>query len=150
MLTEMRQKLGMEYDRSLITSHMNKDVFGAVSVRDTLRSRYWYYDNNAANIIAYRIVRNDSILRSNMGGMQMHILSTKRYGWNTYRASSALMTILPDLLADSTTADQLATIKLDGKENKTVKEFPYSTVLNAGEHLSLKKAACPLFIRLIP
>lgn len=138
-LLEMRQKLGMDYDRRILTDHINKDVLGAVNIKDTLRSYYWYYDSDAANVIAYRIARNDSILRQYVDGMQMYILGTKRYGWNTYRASSALMTILPDLLAESTTADNQATVLLRGKENKSVKEFPYNTTLKGGEQLSIKK-----------
>jgi len=138
-LLEMRQKLGLDYDRSLITGNLNKDVLGAVNIKDTLRHSYWYYDNDAANVIAYRIARNDSILRQHVDGMQMYILGTKRYGWNTYQASSALMTILPDLLAESTTADNQATVVLGGKENKTIKEFPYNATLQTGEQLSIKK-----------
>ncbi|QIK58308.1 hypothetical protein G7050_00030 [Dysgonomonas sp. HDW5A] len=138
-LMEMRQKLGMEYDKKLILGLINKDVYGAVNVKDTLRANYWYYDNDAANVIAYRIVRKDSVLRQYVDGMQMYILGTKRYGWNTYQASSALMTILPDLLAESTTAKNLATVTLAGKENRSVKEFPYNATLKSGEQLSIKK-----------
>jgi hypothetical protein len=138
-LMEMRQKLGLDYDKKLITDHINKDVLGAINVKDTLRNNYWYYDNDAANVIAYRIARNDSILRQYVDGMQMYILGTKRYGWNTYRASSALMTILPDLLGESTTAGNQATVTLSGKDNKSVKEFPYNATLESGEQLSVKK-----------
>jgi len=139
VLTEMRQKLGLEYNRKMITDHINKDVFGAVNIKDTLRPRYWYYDNDAANITAYRIVRNDSTLQHYADGMQMYILGTKRYGWNTYQASSALLTILPDLLAESTTADNQATVTLIGKENRQIKEFPYNVTLHKGEQLSIRK-----------
>lgn len=138
-LMEMRQKLGMEYDKTLLTSHINKDVLGAVNIKDTLRSNYWYYNNDVANVIAYRIARNDSELRQYTDGMQMYILGTKCYGWNTYQASSALMTILPDLLAESTTADNQATVTFTGKENKTVREFPFNTTLQGGEQLSIRK-----------
>lgn len=138
-LMEMRQKLGLNYDRQLITDHINKDVLGAINVKDPLRSGYWYYDNDAANVIAYRIARNDSTLRQYVDGMQIYILGTKRYGWNTYQASSALMTILPDLLKESMTADNQATVILSGKDNKAIKEFPYNTTLLSGEQLSIKK-----------
>lgn len=138
-LAEMRQKLGMDYDKTLITNYINKDVLGAVNIKDTLQTRYWYYDNEAANIIAYRIARNDSELRQYTDGMQMYILGTKRYGWNTYRASSALMTILPDLLKESTTANNQSTVVVSGKENKTIKEFPYNITLSGGDQLSISK-----------
>jgi len=138
-LMEMRQKLGMEYDKKLITDNINKDVLGAINIKDTLRSLHWYYDNDAANVIAYRIARNDSVLQNYVDGMQMYILGTKRYGWNTYQASSALMTILPDLLSESASVDNQATVILSGKENKSIKEFPYNATLKSGEQLTIKK-----------
>lgn len=145
-LLEMRQKLGMDYDRSLLTNHLNKDVLGTINIKDTIAPRYWYYDNDAANIVAYRIMRNDSVLNQYVDGMQMSILGTKRYGWNTYRASSALMTILPDLLSESASADSQAKVVLSGKDNQTIKEFPYNTTLQRGERLSItKESGIPLF-----
>ena len=140
LLTEMRQKLGLEYDRELITSRLKADVFGSMRIVDTLANNYWYYNNDAANLIAYRIVRNDSVLKHHIDAMQMYILGTKRYGWNTYQASSALMTVLPDLLSKpASSKDQLARISLSGKENRTLTEFPYATTLQGGEQLNIKK-----------
>lgn len=145
-LIEMRQKLGMEYDRSLITDHLNKDILGAVSVKDTIPYRYWYYDNDAANVVAYRIMRNDSVLNQYVDRMQMSILGTKHNGWNTYRASSALMTILPDLLSESASADSQAKVVLSGKDNQTITEFPYNITLQQGDRLLIKKeSGIPLF-----
>ena len=139
LLLEMRQKLDLEYNRELITSHLETDVLGSVRMVDTLANNYWYYNNDVANLIAYRIVRNDSVLKHNQDGMQMHILGTKRYGWNTYQASSALMTVLPDLLSESASKDQLAKVNLSGKENRALTEFPYTTILQGGEQLNIKK-----------
>lgn len=139
LLTEMRQKLGLEYDRSLISNNLRKDVLGALRIVDSLRSYYWYSNNDASNIIAYRIVKNDSTLMHHKEAMQMHILGTKANGWNTYQASSAVMSILPDLLAESISKENTATVTLSGKENKTIKEFPYTTIVQPGEKLLIKK-----------
>lgn len=138
-LIEMRQKLGLEYSTSLITDNLEKDVFGAVQVKDSLQPTYWYYGNDAANIISYRIARKDPSLRQYMDGIQMYILASKRYGWNTYQASSALMTILPDLLGESTTVNNQATVSISGKENKQLKEFPYHTTVRKDERLLIEK-----------
>ncbi len=139
LLTEMRQKLNLEYDRSLLTNNLRKDVLGSIRVVDTLHSNYWYNNADASNVIAYRIVKNDSSLMQHKEAMQMHILGTKRYGWNTYQASSAVMSILPDLLAESAGKENQATIMLAGKENKTINQFPYETVVKSGENLRIKK-----------
>jgi len=139
LLQEMRQKLGMEYDRSMITNNIKTDVFGSVRMVDSIQNRYWYYNNDALNIIAYRIVRNDSSLMHYKDAIQMHILGSKKYGWNTFQASSAVAAILPDLLAESATKDNMATIHLIGKENATLSKFPYETILKDGEKLNIKK-----------
>ena len=146
LLLEMRQKLDLGYDSEFISSNLEKDALGSVKFRDSLENRYWYYNNDAANLIAYRIVRNDSVLKHHLDAMQMYILSTKRYGWNTYQASSALLTVFPDIIATSASKDQLATVHLAGKEQQTLTKFPYETTLHSGEYLNIKKeSGIPLF-----
>lgn len=140
LLMEIRQKRGIEYDRSLITNNLKKDVLGSIRWVDSLHdNRYWYYNNDAANMIAYRIVKNDSLLMKHKDAMQMSILGTKKYGWNTYQASSAVAAILPDLLAEAASKDSLATVVLAGSRNERLTQFPYTTVLTQGEKLSIKK-----------
>ena len=146
LLLEMRQKLDLEYDGEFISRNLEKDALGSVKFRDSLENRYWYYNNDAANLIAYRIVRNDSVLKHNLDAMQMYILSTKRYGWNTYQASSTLLSVFPDIIATSASKAQLATVHLAGKEQLTLTKFPYETVLRSGEYLNIKKeSGIPLF-----
>lgn len=139
LLQEMRQKLGLEYDRSIITDNLKTDILGGVRLVDSLSNRYWYYNNDAANIVAYNIIKRDSVLNKYVDGMQMSILGTKRYGWNTYQASNAVSAILPDLLAESASKDQLAKVKLSGDDNRTLTEFPFATVLTDGKTINIKK-----------
>ena len=139
LLLEMRQKLGLKYDRDLITCHLEKDVLGNTRVVDTLANKYWYYNNDMTNLIAYRIVRNDSVLMHNKEAMQMYILGTKRFGWNTYQAASALLTVMPDLLSSAASKDQLAMVKLSGRDNQVLTEFPYTTTLQGGQQLRIEK-----------
>ncbi len=137
-LWEIRQKQQSGYVSDSIRHYLKEDVFGAVYCDDGLR-RPWYNDVLATTLIAYRIIRNDSALQDIKEPMQMYILNTKRFGWNTYQASSAIMTVLPDLFNESYNKENPATILLSGKEDKLLNEFPYETVLKAGEHLSVKK-----------
>lgn len=146
LLTEMRQKLNLDYDKSIITNNLKKDVYGQVRLVDSLYCRYWYGNADASNIIAYRIIKRDSTLMHYKEPMQMSILSTKRYGWNTYQTSSAVISILPDLLAESTKSDNVASVTLTGSENKTITEFPYETVVKSGEKLQITKTSgIPIF-----
>lgn len=140
LLAEMRQKLGLEYDKSLITKNLRQDVFGGLTLVDTLARRYWYDDIDMSNLIAYRIVRNDSVLKEKYKDpMQLYILKTKNRGWNTYQSANALKSIFPDLIADKTQKDALAKVVLSGAENKVLTEFPYTTKISNGQSLSVKK-----------
>jgi uncharacterized protein YfaS (alpha-2-macroglobulin family) len=80
--------------------------------------------------------------------MQLYILRTKERNWNTYQASSAVMTILPDLLADSARKKTPTAVFLSGKEQKELKEakeFPYTTTLYSNEQLHIEtKSGIPL------
>lgn len=137
-LLELRQKHNVGYSSDSLTNYLKKDVLGAVYCDDG-KPRYWYSDNMATTLIAYRIVRNDSTLMHLKEPIQMYILGTKRNNWNTYQASSAVMTILPDLLTESVSESNSSTVILSGKENKKLKEFPYETVLMPNERLDIEK-----------
>lgn len=141
LLLEMRQKLGLEYDTTLITSNLKKDVLGAIRLHDPHHHSYWYYDNDAANIIAYNIIKRDSTLCKYKDAMQMYILSTKRYGWNTYQSANAVKAILPDLLAEASSADLISTVQLSGDDNRKLIEFPFETVLTEGKTINIIKVS---------
>lgn len=138
LLWEIRQKQNIGYQSDSISKYMKKDVIGGVYCDDGI-PRYWYSDNLNTTLIAYRIVKNDSTLHHLVEPMQMYILGTKSYGWNTYQASSAVGTVLPDLLAQSYTEKHPATVILTGKENRQLTEFPYETTLRPGEYLNIEK-----------
>jgi|GEM_PF-528444 len=139
LLLEMRQKLGLPYSRELLDTHLQPDVLGQLRIVDTLSKRSWYYNNDMANLTAYRIVRNDSLLMHHKEAMQLYILATRQYGWNTYQSASALQTVMPDLISSGTSKDQPAKVSLSGRDNTPLTKFPYSTVLSGGEHLTIKK-----------
>jgi hypothetical protein len=138
LLLEIRQNQNINYSPDILTKYLKKDVFGGVYFGDEF-NRFWYNDNMITTLIAYRIVSKDSTLQHLKMPMQMYILRTKQNGWNTYQASSAVMTILPDLLAESANNNNIATIAITGKENKIVTEFPYTTTLTNGEYLNIEK-----------
>ena len=139
LLLEMRQKLGLSYSRELFDTHLQSDILGRVRIVDTLSKRSWYYNDDMSNLTAYRIVRSDSLLMHHKEAMQLSILSTRQYGWNTYQSASSLQTVMPDLISSGTTKGEPAKISLSGRDNTVLTEFPYSTVLSEGERLTIKK-----------
>jgi hypothetical protein len=138
-LLELRQRHQLAYSPDSLTKYLRKDVLGAVYCDDGKQSYYWYSDNMMATLIAYRIVDKDSTLHHLKEPMQMYVLGTKRNYWNTYQASSAVMTILPDLIAESATPDIPASVLLSGKDNELLTKFPYEVTLMPGEHLAIEK-----------
>jgi uncharacterized protein YfaS (alpha-2-macroglobulin family) len=147
LLQEIRQMKGLHYQRDSLMKYKKEGMLGDVYFSDEKASRYWYEDDMAANVVAYRIVRNDSILRHLLMPMQMHfIASRKNYGWNTYQSSSLLINVLPDLLKDGYTKGRTATIQISGKENRTITNFPYSVELMPDEELNIhKESGLPLY-----
>ncbi|GHV58045.1 hypothetical protein FACS1894182_08650 [Bacteroidia bacterium] len=143
LLLEIRQRQHAGYSPDSLRRYLKKDVLGAVYCDDGIE-RKWYDNNLITTLIAYRIVRNDSTLQHLKEAMQMYILRTKEGYWNTYQASSAVMTVLPDLL---TAADKqaLSTVILSGKEQKEVTKFPCDILLSPGEQLTVEmKSGIPL------
>jgi hypothetical protein len=144
LLLEIRQQQKIAYSSDSIQKYLKTDALGAVYCDDNKNEKS---NNNTLmnTLIAYRIVSRDTALQHLKEPMQIYILRTKERGWNTYQAGSTVMTVLPDLLADSASKKAPSTVLLSGKEQKEVSEFPYTTILYSGEQLHLEmKSGIPL------
>lgn len=147
LLLETRQILGLPYRRDSLLKYKKEGIMGDVYFSDDKPSYYWYNDEMTANIIAYRFIKNDSVLNSLRVPMQMYFLgSRKNGGWNTYQSSNVLMSVLPDLLQEGFSKGRNASINLSGKLNDTIRKFPFRIELQPGEELNIhKKAGMPVF-----
>jgi hypothetical protein len=140
ILQEIRQMKGLNYCGDSIMKYKQQGMLGDMYFSDGKPARYWYEDEMSANVVAYRILKRDSLLRENIIPMQLYFMtSQKSGGWNTYQSSNLLMSVLPDLLSDGATKAKPATIKINGKENKTVTKFPYRIELMPGEEINIQK-----------
>jgi len=140
-LLEIRQQQNIGYFSDSVQKYLKTDVLGAVYCNDGIERkmyRYMYHHSLINTIIAYRIVSRDSALRHLKEPMQLYILRSRGENWNTYQASSALMAVLPDLLADSASKKSPATVILSGKEQGKIDTFPYTTTLYPNEQLHLE------------
>jgi len=92
-------------------------------------------------------VKNDSLLKDLRIPMQMYFLSLRKEGgWNTYQSSNALMSILPDLMADGVSKGHTAAVTLSGKKQGTITQFPYRNELQPKEELHIhKESGMPLY-----
>jgi hypothetical protein len=144
LLLEIRQRQKIGYSSDSIQKYLKTNALGAVYCDDNISEKQ---NNNTLinTLIAYRIISRDTALQHLKEAMQIYILRTKERGWNTYQAASTVMTVLPDLLADSANKKTPSTVLLSGKEQKIISEFPYTTTLSPGEQLHLEmKSGIPL------
>lgn len=138
LLWEMKQRADSVSMADSLRFYLNEDMLGGIYCSDGRRTKYWEGDNLVNTLIAYRMVKNDSTLSDLKEKMQLYILRTRKHGWNTYQASSAVVTVLTDLLADSKKGTK-TTLSVHGKENKQISEFPYQIRLEAGDSLTIAK-----------
>jgi hypothetical protein len=137
LLLEIRQRKNIGYAAENIQKYLKTDALGAVYCDDHIEGK----GNHTLlmnTLIAYRIISRDSTLLHLKDAMQIYILRTKQRGWNTYQTASAVMAVLPDLLADSANKKAPSTVLLSGKEQKELTEFPYATTLYPGEQLHIE------------
>lgn len=149
ILQEIRQITGLSYQRDTLLKYRKDGIMGEVYFTDGKSNRYWYCNEMGANTVAYRIIKRDSLLKDLKVPLQLYFIqSRKNMGWNTYQSSNIVNEVLPDLLVDGFSKKQPTTIVLQGKENKTITEFPYHTELQSGEKLTIQKEyGLPAFIQ---
>jgi len=147
LLQEIRQITGLSYQRDSVLKYRKEGIMGDVYFTDNKPCRYWYTDDMATSLTAYRILKNDSLLRDLCTPVQMYFLNSRRKGaWNTWQSSNIIMTVLPDLLATGYTKGNTASVHLSGKENQTITKFPYKIILQPNEELNIQKeSGLPLF-----
>lgn len=145
LLWEMMQRTDSINVGDSLRHYLKKDVLGGVYCSDGRRAKYWEGDHLMNTLIAYRMVKNDSSLCYLKENMQLYILRTRQQGWNTYQASSAVATVLSDLLADSIKCTETV-VSIHGKENKQISEFPYHFRLEAGDSSIIAKTGNNLLL----
>jgi alpha-2-macroglobulin len=149
LLQEIRQMTGLPFQRDTLLKYKKDGILGEVYFTDNKVSHYWFDDNMSANVIAYRICRNDSLLKNMQVPMQMYFLSMRNKGqWNTYQSSDILMNVLPDLLTTGFSKGHSASVKLMGKVDSTIIKFPYHVELQPGEELIVnKESGLPIYFQ---
>jgi hypothetical protein len=140
LLQEIRLQRNLAYQRDSLLRYEKKGILGATQFSDGKLKSYWYRDDLSVNVIAYRMVKRDSLLKDRVVPMQLYFLGERSKGsWNTYHSSGVIMSVLPDLIAAGATKKQAAAIQMSGKINATVDKFPYRLDLLPGEEVTLRK-----------
>lgn len=138
LLWEIRQQVDSVNVGDSVRRYLKEDILGGVYCDDGRRTYYWEGNKMINTLIAYRMIKNDSTLSKLKENMQLYILRTKERGWNTYQASSAVATILTDILTESK-GKAGTTVSVRGKDNMQITEFPYQIRLATGDSLLVSK-----------
>lgn len=141
LLEEVKLMQHMDYQRDTILKYKKVGVMGEIFFDDH-RNNYWFYDRLGIDLIAYRIIKQDSALSYLKLPAQMgFIKSYSQNRWNTYESSNVLMNVLPDLMDINSGGQNKAGIRLTGKTDTLIQHFPYEINLEPGEHLNLKQVS---------
>ena len=138
LLWEIKQQVDSVNVGDSVRPYLKKDMLEGVYCDDGRRTYYWEGNQMINTLIAYRIIKNDPSLCKLKENMQLYILRTKERGWNTYQASSAVATVLTDLLAGSGGMSGTS-VSVSGKDHQRITEFPYHARLTAGDSLLISK-----------
>lgn len=144
-MIELKQKLGLPVSLDTLIAKRGQTVFGNVYWGE---ENYLFFNNSVQITLAmYRILKKAGGYEDLLMRIRNYFLEKRKNGnWrNTYESSLILQTILPDLLVGDPVSNP-ATLTISGKENITVKDFPFYTELKTGESIEIsKKGAMPVY-----
>lgn len=150
LLYELKQLTGRDFNPENILQYQRESMLGSIYFSDNDKKRS-IYDNDIQNtIIAYRILRNDTLNRYNRNLSKIRNYFFENRGslsWmNTFETAMVLETLLPDIISEEKELE-LSSLILSGPVNDTVTVFPYSIRYQPDiEKLQVqKKGQTPLF-----
>lgn len=148
LLLEVKQLMNVPFSLDSLLNYKKEGILADVSFSDGTTRHTWYQSELEANTVAYRMVKREPALHQLMMPMQLYFLKERRKNsWNTYHSSSVIMSVFPDFLKAGAVSGQVAKVKLTGKVNKELTQFPYRIELSAGEELQIEKqSGVPLYM----
>ena len=129
LLIELKQLTNRTFNPELLRDYQKETIFGNIYFTDNKKVMS-IYDNDIQNtLIAYRILRNDTLNRyeTKLTKIRNYLFENRSStSWlNTFEAAMVIETILPDILSGSKVLGDPMLI-LGGQVNDTINEFPFS------------------------
>ena len=140
LLEEIKQLRNLNFDINNILKYKNETILGKVFFDDYKHNiSHWIEDKLNTNIVAYRIIRRDPVLRNEYcDKLILYMINEKnKYQLNTYYISSILNTVFYDLLNFGMISGKNEYLIIKGKENRIIKEFPYKIQLSENERIEI-------------
>lgn len=141
-IQELKQLCDLPYQTDSISNFKQSTLFGNLYFADTCKINHLLNNDIQNTVIAYRILRKDSVTnKEDLKKMRNYFLeSRKKTQWNnTYESAQIIETILPDLL-QSKDSLQIAKITFTGDINKTISTFPFEMHINPTKKISVSKS----------
>ena len=141
-LIELKQLCGLSSAIDTINSYRKETMFGNLYFSDDSTSYYFYCNEIQNTLIAYRILRSDSIHdhQHELEKIRNYLFEMRSRGtWlNTYESSRIIETILPELLGqDKVVKPPVLTIS--GDISRTIDSFPFEVSVTRGDSIYIEK-----------
>jgi alpha-2-macroglobulin len=149
-LIELKQLCGLHAKVDTINAFRKETLFGGLYFSDDSVSRYFYNNEIQNTLIAYRILRNDTIHDHSPELEKIrNYLYEKRAGgrWsNTYESAGIIETILPELSGKDNKISP-PVLALSGAINRTIDTFPFELKVSSGDSIHVvKKGDFPVYL----
>lgn len=141
-IIELKQLFKLEYRTDTLDSYRKETLFGNTYYsKETLKPDL--LENDIQNtILAYRILRRDSIDHSEtLTKIRNYFFETRNKGYwtNTFESAQIIETILPELLGEKRKPAK-PSIKIEGDLNETITKFPYEVKLDPEQKVIISKS----------
>jgi TonB-dependent SusC/RagA subfamily outer membrane receptor len=140
-LQEIRQLCHLNYDVDTLKAYRQTTLFGNVFFSDEELKTSLTVNDIQNTLLAYRILRNDSITDPEiLRRIRNYFMEQRHTGYwgNTYEAASILVNLLPDLLKGKE-EPETPELFFEGDTNMIIREFPFKTELLPGQSMQIRK-----------
>lgn len=151
-IIKIKKERNLPY-RAALDSIMQEAQTGKSGIKWGDKSYDWYRNELATTLLAYDIIKSDSVYSGKKDNIMMYLLSKRKNGYydNTAESGLILTTLLPDLIKgnEAQYKERTATsVVLTGSRNDSIKTFPVYLKLNdKNAHLSITKTGIsPVYI----
>jgi len=139
---EVRQLCGLHVNIDTVDDFRKETMFGNIFFTGDQEGYYLLAGDVQNTLTAYRILKADNTADHSETLMKIrNYLFEKRSGgcWlNTYETARIIETILPDMLGDDLEV-VMPELGISSSIDKRVTEFPFDTILHAGERIRIRK-----------
>ena len=138
---ELKQQCKLAFDPDTLNHYQKTTLFGNVYLEDIKQEPSLLVNDIQNTLLAYRILRADSVKNAvTLGKIRNYLLENRKTGYwrNTYESAQIIETILPDLLGSKTNVTK-PELNIRGDLNQTVSAFPFEMKVDPTQQIQISK-----------